>query len=173
MGISYSAKEKQINLKQYANLVKKFIKNKNSKIIFEPGRSIIGNTAILITKIIYIKKSKNKNFIILDAGMNNLMRPALYDAKHQIIPLRKTKKLFRGNLEFVGPICESSDRFSSQKNFSQIKEGEYVGLTHVGAYGMSLSSNYNTRPTIAEILVSGSKHKLIKKRQSLESLVNN
>ena len=101
------------------------------------------------------------------------MRPALYDAKHQIIPLRKTKKLFRGNLEFVGPICESSDRFSSQKNFSQIKEGEYVGLTHVGAYGMSLSSNYNTRPTIAEILVSGSKHRLIKKRQSLESLVNN
>ena len=73
----------------------------------------------------------------------------------------------------MGPICESSDRFSSQKNFSQIKEGEYVGLTHVGAYGMSLSSNYNTRPTIAEILVSGSKHRLIKKRQSLESLVNN
>ena len=173
MGISYSKKEKQLNLKQYARLVSKFSKNKNSKIIFEPGRFIIANTAILIAKIIYIKKSKNKNFIILDAGMNNLMRPALYDAKHQIIPLRKTKKLFRGNLEFVGPICESSDRFSSQKNFSQIKEGEYVGLTHVGAYGMSLSSNYNTRPTIAEILVSGSKHRLIKKRQSLESLVNN
>ena len=173
MGISYSKKEKQLNLKQYARLVSKFSKNKNSKIIFEPGRFIIANTAILIAKIIYIKKSKNKNFIILDAGMNNLMRPTLYDAKQQIIPLRKTKKLFRGNLEFVGPICESSDRFSSQKNFSQIKEGEYVGLTHVGAYGMSLSSNYNTRPTIAEILVSGSKHRLIKKRQSLESLVNN
>ena len=105
--------------------------------------------------------------------MNNLMRPALYDAQHQIIPLRKTNKLFKGNLEFVGPVCESSDKFSNQKNFTQIKEGDYVGLTNVGAYGMSLSSNYNSRPTIAEIMVSGSKHKIIRKRQSLEDLVNN
>ena len=173
MGISYSKKEKQLNLKQYAQLINKFIKNKNSKIIFEPGRYIIGNAAVLITKIIYIKKSNNKNFIILDAGMNNLMRPALYDARHQIIPLKKTNKLLRGNLEFVGPVCESSDKFSNQKSFSQIKEGDYVGLANVGAYGMSLSSNYNTRPTIAEIMINGSKHRVIRKRQSLESLVNN
>jgi len=173
MGISYSKKEKQLNLKQYAQLVNKFTKNNNSKIIFEPGRFIVGNTAVLITKIIYIKKSNNKNFIVLDAGMNNLMRPALYDTQHQIIPLKKTNKLFRGNFEFVGPVCESSDKFSNQKSFSQIKEGDYVGVTHVGAYGMSLSSNYNTRPTIAEIMVSGSKHRVIRKRQSLENLVNN
>ena len=162
-----------MNLKQYAQLVNKFIRNKNSKIIFEPGRFIIGNTAVLITKIIYIKKSNDKNFIILDAGMNNLMRPALYNAQHQIIPLKKTNKLFKGNLEFVGPVCESSDKFSNQKSFSQIKEGDYVGLANVGAYGMSLSSNYNTRPTIAEIMVNGSKHRVIRKRQSLENLVNN
>ena len=173
MGISYSNKEKKLNLKKYAQLVNKFIKNKNTKIIFEPGRFIIGNTAILITKIIYIKKSNNKNFIILDAGMNDLMRPALYDVQHQIMPLRKTNKRLRGNIEFVGPICESSDKFLSQKGFSQIKEGDYVGLTHVGAYGMSLSSNYNTRPIIAEIMVSGSKYKLIRKRQSLKNLINN
>ena len=173
MGISYTKKEKQLNLKQYAKMVNKFMKGKNSKIIFEPGRFIVGNTAILITKIIYIKKSNNKNFVILDAGMNNLMRPALYDAHHQIVPIKRTNKLFKGNFEFVGPICESSDKFSNQKNFSQIKEGDYVGITHVGAYGMSLSSNYNTRPTIAEVIVNGSKHKLIKKRQSLENLVNN
>ncbi len=173
MGISYKKKEKQLNLEKYAKLVSKFVKNKNTKIIFEPGRFIVGNTAILITKIIYIKKSNNKTFIILDAGMNNLMRPALYNADHQIIPLKKTNKIFKGNLEFVGPICESSDKFSTQKNFSQIREGDYLGLTHVGAYGMSLSSNYNSRPTIAEILVSGLKHKVIKKRQSLENLINN
>ena len=155
------------------NFKNKFMKNKDSKIIFEPGRFIIGNAAILISKIIYIKKSNNINFIVLDAGMNNLMRPALYDAQHEIVPIKKANKLFRGNFEFVGPICESSDKFSNQKSFSQIKEGDYVGLTHVGAYGMSLSSNYNTRPAIAEILVTGSKHKLIKKRQSLENLVNN
>ena len=105
--------------------------------------------------------------------MNDLMRPALYDAQHQIIPLIKTNRQIRGNIEFVGPICESSDKFLSQKNFSQVKEGDYVGLTHVGAYGMSLSSNYNTRPIIAEIMVLGSKHKLIRKRQSLENLINN
>mgnify|MGYP001274783734 CR=1 FL=1 len=173
IGITYSKNEKKFNLKQYANLVKKFIKNKNSKIIFEPGRFIAGNSGILITKILYIKKSNNKNFIILDAGMNNLMRPALYNAEHKIVPLKKSKKTFKGNLVFVGPVCESSDKFLSQKNFSKIKEGDYVGLTNVGAYGMSLASNYNARPIIAEIMVNGSRHKIIRKRQSLENLVNN
>jgi len=173
LGISYYQNEKPFDLKQYAKLVNKFSKDKSSKIIFEPGRFIVGNTAILITKIIYIKKSNGKNFIILDAGMNNLMRPALYNARHHIIPLKRKGKFAKGNMRFVGPICESSDEFSNQKTFSQIKEGDYLGLTNVGAYGMTLSSNYNTRPIIAEIMVSGSKHKIIKKRQSLEDLVKN
>tara|TARA_B100000446_G_C10518372_1_gene329392 strand:- start:347 stop:1576 length:1230 start_codon:yes stop_codon:yes gene_type:complete len=173
MGISYTNYEKELNLKRYAGLVNKFIKNKNTKIIFEPGRFIVGNAAILITKIIYIKKSNNKNFIILDSAMNDLMRPALYGAQHQIIPLKKTNKLIRGNIDFVGPVCESSDKFLSQKNFSKVKEGDYVALTHAGAYGMTLSSNYNTRPIIAEIMVSGSKLKVIRKRQTLKNLVNN
>ena len=166
MGIPYSQKQKELNLKKYANEVKKFIKNKKIKIIFEPGRFIIGNTAILITKVIYIKKSNNRNFVILDAGMNNLMRPALYDANHQIIPLKKTGKFLKGNIEFVGPVCESSDKFSKEKRFTKIKEGDYIGLANVGAYGMSLSSNYNNRPIIAEIMVSVSKNKTIRKRQS-------
>ena len=173
MGISYSNKEKKLNLNQYAKLVSKFLKNKNAKIIFEPGRFIIANTSILVTKIIYIKKSNNKTFVILDAGMNNLMRPALYNAHHKIIPLKKNNKKVIGNIEFVGPICESSDTFLNQKNFSGIKEGDYVAITDVGAYGTSLSSNYNTRPIVSEIMVNGSKHKLIKKRQSLENLINN
>ena len=173
MGISYSNKDKKLNLKQYSQLVRKFTKNKNIKIIFEPGRFIVGNTAALISKIIYIKKSNNKKFVILDAGMNDLIRPALYNAEHQIIPLKKINRRIGGNIEFVGPICESADKFLSQMSFTQIKEGDYVGLTHVGAYGMSLSSNYNCRPTAAEIMVTGSKHKLIRKRQSLENLVKN
>ena len=173
MGISYLKNEKPMNIKQYAKLINKFLKNKDSKIIFEPGRFIIGNAAILISKIIYIKKSAGKRFVVLDAGMNDLMRPALYDAYHQIIPLKKTNKLLKGNIEFVGPICESSDRFSTEKRFQKIKEGDYISLANVGAYGMSLSSNYNTRPFIAEIMVSGSKHKIIRKRQSLKNLVNN
>ena len=173
VGISYSNKEKKLNLKQYSKLVSKFIKNKKTQIIFEPGRFIVGNTSVLITKIIYIKKSDNKNFVILDAGMNDLMRPALYDAHHNIIPLKKSNKRIFGNIEFVGPICESSDKFLNQKDFSKIKEGDYVAITDVGAYGMSLTSNYNTRPIIAEVMVNGAKHKLIRKRQSLENLINN
>ena len=173
MGISYLNKEKKLNLKKYSQLVEKFMKNKNAKIIFEPGRIIVGDTGILISKILYIKESANKKFIILDAGMNDLMRPTLYNAKHQIIPLKKTNKRFTGNIEFVGPICESSDKFLNQKGFVKVKEGDYVSLTHVGAYGMSLSSNYNLRPTVAEVMVTGSNHKLIRKRQSLENLVKN
>ena len=173
MGISYSKKDKKLNLNQYAKIVNKFIKNKKTKIIFEPGRFIAGNTSILVSKIIYIKKSDKKTFIILDAGMNDLLRPALYNAHHNIVPLVKNNKIMKGNFEFVGPICESSDKFLVQKTFSKIREGDYVGITDVGAYGMSLASNYNTRPIIAEVLVHGSGHKLIRKRQSLESLINN
>ena len=133
----------------------------------------MGNTSVLISKVIYIKKSDKKKFIVLDAGMNDLMRPALYDAYHKIIPLRKNRKRISGNIEFVGPICESSDKFLNQNGFPQVKEGDFVAITHVGAYGMSLTSNYNSRPFIAEVMVNGSKHKLIKKRQSLENLINN
>ena len=173
MGITYSNGEKKLNLHKYAKLVNQFVKNKKTQIIFEPGRFIAGNTSVLISKVIYIKKSNNKNFIILDAGMNDLMRPALYDAYHKIIPLKKNNKQILKNVVFVGPICESSDKFLNQKKFSKINEGDYVAITDVGAYGMSLASNYNTRPIIAEIMVSGSKHRLIKKRQSLENLINN
>lgn len=173
MGISYTDKEKKLNLNQYAKIVNKFIKNKKTKIIFEPGRSIVGNTSILISRITYIKKSNSKNFIILDAGMNDLMRPALYNAQHEIIPLKKIGKKIVGNFEFVGPICESTDKFLTKKKFSKIVEGDYVAITDVGAYGMSLTSNYNMRPVVAEVLIDSSKHKLIKKRQSLESLLNN
>ena len=173
MGISYSNKDNSLDLNKYATLLNKFVKNKKTKIIFEPGRVIVGNTSILISRVTYIKKSYNKTFVILDAGMNDLMRPALYDAKHKIIPLKKSNRKIIKNVEFVGPICESSDKFLSQKNSFKIKEGDYVAISDVGAYGMSLSSNYNMRPIIAELMVSGSKHKLIKKRQSLKNLINN
>jgi len=172
MGISYSRKEKELNLSQYEKAVSQFVKNKKIKVIFEPGRFIIGNTSILVSKIIYIKKSNNKIFIILDAGMNDLMRPALYDSYHEIMPVKKNNKQIIGNIQFVGPICESTDKFLSKKSFTKVNEGDYVAIKNVGAYGMSLTSNYNTRPKIAEIIVSGSKHKLIKKRQSVENLIN-
>ena len=170
MGISYEHNNKMLNYKIYNSLIEKFLKNKNCKIIFEPGRSIIGNAGILISKIIYIKKNKNKNFVILDAGMNDLMRPALYGAKHRIMPVKKNNKTLNKSFEFVGPICESTDKFLTTKKFQNVKEGEFVIIFDVGAYGMSLSSNYNLRPYPAEIIVKNSKFQIIKRRQKIADI---
>ncbi|MDC0618857.1 diaminopimelate decarboxylase [Pelagibacteraceae bacterium] len=171
-GINYSGKDKPINLKKYSTLVQDFSKKLKCKIIFEPGRSIIGDTGILLSKIQYIKKGAKKRFIILDAGMNDFMRPALYDAKHTIIPISKIKSKIKGLIEFVGPICESTCKFGIYKNYQKIKESDYVAITNVGAYGASLSSNYNTRPLIAEILINKNKLRYIRKRQNLLKLIN-
>ena len=165
MGISYNNQEKKLNYKKYYLAITKFLNKYKSKIIFEPGRSIIGNTGTLISKIIYIKKSGKKNFIILDAGMNDLMRPALYGATHKILPSLKKNKIFNENHEFVGPICESTDSFLNLKKFQKLRENEIIVICDVGAYGMSLSSNYNLRPKPIELLIKGSKIKVIKKRQ--------
>ena len=171
-GINYSKKDKLINLKKYSNLVHNFSKKLNCKIIFEPGRSIVGNSGILVSKIQYIKEGSNKKFIILDTGMNDFMRPALYDAKHNIIPVKKVNKKMRGIMEFVGPICESTCKFGKYKNYQKVSENDFVAITNVGAYGSSLSSNYNTRPLIAEILVNKNKLKFIRKKQNLLKLIS-
>ena len=171
-GINYSGKDKPINLNKYSALVYNFSKKLNCKIIFEPGRSIVGDTGILLSKVQYIKDGAKKKFIILDAGMNDFMRPALYDAKHTIIPISKVKSKTKGLIEFVGPICESTCKFGIYKNYQKIKENDYVAITNVGAYGASLSSNYNTRPLVAEILVNKNKLRYIRKKQNLLKLIN-
>ena len=171
MGIAYNSKTKKLNYKKYNIVINKFLKNNNYKIIFEPGRSIIGDTGILISKITYIKKTKNKDFIILDSAMNDLMRPALYGANHQIIPVIKKGGISKKTYEFVGPICESTDKFLTSKNFQKLREKDLIIICDVGAYGMSLSSNYNVRPKPIEILIKGSKINVIKKRQKLIDLI--
>ena len=171
-GINYSGKDKPINLNKYSALVYNFSKKLNCKIIFEPGRSIVGDTGILLSKVQYIKDGAKKKFIILDAGMNDFMRPALYDAKHTIIPISKVKSKTKGLIEFVGPICESTCKFGIYKNYQKIKENDYVAITNAGAYGASLSSNYNTRPLVAEILVNKNKLRYIRKKQNLLKLIN-
>tara|TARA_B100001063_G_scaffold90418_1_gene84206 strand:- start:2772 stop:3986 length:1215 start_codon:yes stop_codon:yes gene_type:complete len=171
MGIDYNHSNLKLNLKKYAKEIEKFLKKNNCKIIFEPGRSIVGNSAILITKIIYIKESYKKNFVILDAAMNDLMRPALYGANHKIIPYKKVKNSSKKNYEFVGPICESTDTFSFVKKYQKLNEKDYVVICDVGAYGTSLASNYNLRPKPIEILIKGSKIQIIKKRQTLSELI--
>ncbi len=171
MGIDYSHTNKKINLIKYSKSIQKFLKYNNSKIIFEPGRSIIGNAAILITKIIYIKEGYKKDFIILDAAMNDLMRPALYGVQHQIIPSKKTRKISKKSYEFVGPICESTDKFATIKKFQKLNEKDLLAICDVGAYGISLASNYNVRPKPIEILIKGSKIQIINKKQKLSELI--
>ena len=171
MGISYENNSKKLKYKRYNSAINKFLKNHKSKIIFEPGRSIVGNIGVLISKVIYIKENQKKDFIILDAAMNDLMRPALYGANHKTIPALQTKKLSKKTYEFVGPICESTDKFTTLKNFQKLKEKDFIIICDVGAYGMSLSSNYNVRPKPIEILIKGSKINVIKKRQKLKELI--
>jgi diaminopimelate decarboxylase len=171
MGISYNNNSKKLDYNKYSKAIKKFIRKHNSKIIFEPGRSIIGNTGILLSKIIYIKKNGNKNFIILDAAMNDLMRPALYGSSHKILPSIKTNKKSLETFEFVGPICESTDKFITLKKFQKLREKDLVAICDVGAYGMSLSSNYNLRPKLIELLIKGSKIKIIRNRQKYKDLI--
>ena len=171
MGISYEKNNKKLNYQKYNIAIKKFLKNHKSKIIFEPGRSIVGNIGSLVSKVIYIKENDKKDFIILDAAMNDLMRPALYGAKHITLPVIKTNRTSKKVYEFVGPICESTDKFTTLKKFQKLNEKELIVMCDVGAYGMSLSSNYNVRPKPAEILIKGSKINIIKKRQKLEDLI--
>ncbi len=171
MGISYNADNKKLNYKRYNIAIQKFLKKHKSKIIFEPGRSIIGNTGILISKVIYVKKSQRKNFIILDAAMNDLMRPALYGANHKIMPSKKIKRTTKKSYEFVGPICESTDTFATLKKYQKLYEKDFLVICDVGAYGTSLASNYNLRPKPIEILIKGSKIQVISKRQTISELM--
>ena len=171
MGISYENNNKKLNYKKYNTAINKFLKKNKSKIIFEPGRSIVGNIGSLISRVTYIKESDKKDFIILDAAMNDLMRPALYGANHRTLPALKTNKISKKTYEFVGPICESTDKFTTLKKFQKLKEKDLIVMCDVGAYGMSLSSNYNVRPKPIELLIKGSKINVIKKRQKLKDLI--
>ena len=170
-GIAYKKSDRKINLKNYSNLVEKFRKKYDCNIIFEPGRAILGNTAILVTKVQYLKKGSNKTFAILNAGMNDFMRTALYDAVHNIIPVIKNSKKNKGTLEFVGPICETTCKFIKYKKYQKLNQSDFVAISDVGAYGASLSSNYNTKPLIAEIIVKNSKARVIRKKQDIKNLL--
>ena len=171
MGISYDNNSKKLNYGKYNAAIKKFLKKHSSKIIFEPGRSIIGNVGFLVSKVIYIKENEKKDFVILDTAMNDLMRPALYGANHKTLPSIKKNQISKKTYEFVGPICESTDKFTSLKKFQKLKEKDIIVMCDVGAYGMSLSSNYNLRTKPIEVLIKGSKIKVIKKRQKHKDLI--
>jgi diaminopimelate decarboxylase len=139
------------------------------RILLEPGRFISGNAGILITRVEYVKRTGRKNFIIVDAAMNDLIRPLFYDAYHEIVPLvRKTGALV--NSDVVGPICESSDYFCKDRPLPKLGEGDYLALLSAGAYGFVMASNYNTRPLAAEVLVNGKRAAVARERQPVTEI---
>ena len=171
MGIQYGNNLNNLNYSKYNKLIKFFLKKNNSKIIFEPGRSIVGNAGYLISKITYIKQTNLKNFVILDSAMNDLIRPALYGSKHRIVPSKLNRKKISKKHEFVGPICETTDKFLTVAKYQKINQRDIIIICDVGAYGMVLSSNYNLRPKPAEVLVNKTSAKIITKRQKLNNII--
>lgn len=146
------------------------INGRRITLIMEPGRSIVGNAGILVTRMLYVKKGVGKDFIIVDAGMNDLMRPSLYDAYHHIMPVVRNRRA-KITADIVGPICESGDFLAKGRQIQKVNKGEYLSVMSAGAYGMSMSSNYNSRPTAAEVMVNGKTHSLIRKRGKYNDLV--
>ena len=169
IGICYN-NETPPEFNAYAVAMRKKLGSRNIKLVFEPGRALVGNAGVLLTKVEYLKETESKNFAIVDAAMNDLMRPALYDAYHDIQPVQPchgdTNPL---NYEIVGPVCESGDFLGHDRRLALV-EGDFLAIMSAGAYGMSMSSNYNTRPRAAEVMVDGDQCHLIRKRELIADL---
>lgn len=174
LGIIYDNEAPQ-TAEIYARKITPYLKKTGLKIILEPGRFIVGNSGILVAKVLYIKHTPKKKFIIVDAGMNDLIRPALYEAYHNILavkPQAANSKL-REKADVVGPICESGDFFAKERKLPVFKEGDYMAVMSAGAYGFSMSSNYNSRLRAQEVMVVKNKAYIIRKREGLADLVRN
>ena len=163
--------ERPLTVERYGKALLPLLKDLGLKILLEPGRYIVGNAGVLITKCLYEKRGTAKTFKIVDAGMNDLIRPALYEGHHEIVPLAEPPNGERFKVDVVGPICESGDFFCQDRPLSDFKPGDLVALMSAGAYGFAMASNYNSRPLPAEILVEGSTATVIRKRQTLDDII--
>jgi diaminopimelate decarboxylase len=143
-------------------------------LLVEPGRSIVGPAGALLTRILYKKTNGSKKFLVVDAGMNDLIRPSLYQAHHEIVPVITSPHGRKQEIvDVVGPVCETGDFFARDRNMREAKEGDLLAILDTGAYGMALASNYNTRPKPAEVLVDGKSAKLIRRRETTSELWRN
>ena len=163
--------ETPLTIEEYASRLIPILKPLELKIMLEPGRLIVGNAGALISEILYKKKGTAKTFAIADAGMGDLIRPALYQGHHEIVPIQNTSNQSE-TVDIVGPICESGDFFAQDQELPKLEEGERIAILSSGAYGFVMASNYNSRTLPAEVLVSDKSHKLIRKRQTYEDLIN-
>ena len=170
LGIKYTEDDIQPDLQEYGKLVKQILGNLNCRIIFEPGRYIVGNSGILVTKVLHKKKSQNKNFLITDAGMNDFSRTALYGAAHRLIPLSREKSGEAEVYDVVGPVCETTDTFLKNYLVEKADAGDFFAFLDVGAYGAVLSSEYNTRPLIPEIMVYRKRYEIVRPRPTYDEI---
>jgi len=171
LGISYKDEEPPVPKDLARNLIP-LLNGRKLTLITEPGRSIAGNAGILVTRVLYQKKGEEKEFVIVDAGMNDLIRPSLYGAYHTILPVvKRMREIIL--CDVAGPICESGDFLARGRELRKVEKGEYLAVMGAGAYGFSMSSNYNSRPRSAEVLVKGKEHFLIKSRETYRDLIRN
>jgi diaminopimelate decarboxylase len=168
-GISYSG-EQPLDVQRLAGGLEERLRAGSMRLILEPGRSLVGNAGALLTRVLYVKRHQRKNFVVVDAGMNDLMRPALYDSYHEIVPARlgSAERLLA---DIVGPICESADFFAHERDMLDVQPGDLLAVLTVGAYGFVLASNYNTRPRPAEVLVHSAEAELIRPRETVDELM--
>lgn len=172
LGIPYGEGVTPPHPNDYADMIKRVTAPLDVQLIFEPGRMIAGNAGVLISRVVYVKESLSKRFLIIDAGMNDLIRPALYDAWHDIWPVHKQAHNMK-TYDIVGPVCETSDRFAKARELPELKTGDLVALMSAGAYGAVQTSQYNTRPLIPEVMVNGDQYAVIRRRPSFEEMVGN
>ena len=169
VGITYN-EEKTINIEKYVQSV--LDKVGDLEVLLEPGRAIVGNAGIFVTQVEYLKQGGVKSFAIIDGAMNDLQRPSLYGSYHQAISVEDNSKGIKDTWDLVGPICETGDFLAKDRELT-LEQGDYIALMSAGAYGFVLSSNYNSRPRVAEVMVSGSNHALVRKRETVGSLFEN
>ncbi|MBI4832026.1 MAG: diaminopimelate decarboxylase [Candidatus Lindowbacteria bacterium] len=171
IGITYNDEEPP-SFEEYVGAVRPLIETCRCTLIVEPGRVIVGNAGILVTRILHVKSTGRKTFVVVDAAMNDLIRPSIYGAYHQIVPVRRregdAKKIVA---DVVGGICESADFFARGRELPELEAGELIAIMSAGAYGSTMSSNYNSRPLIAEVMVNGTQLKVIRRRQTFDEMV--
>jgi diaminopimelate decarboxylase len=171
LGITYKD-ETPPHPKDLAQAVKPLLKECGCTLVLEPGRAIVGNAGILVTSVLYLKSSGEKKFIIVDAGMNDLIRPSLYEAYHEIKPVvEQSPNSKQGVFDVVGPICESGDFLAKERELPLVQRGDLLAVMSGGAYGFSMSSNYNSRPRVAEVMVRDSEFFVIRERETYNDLI--
>jgi len=162
--------EKLLDLDAYAQWVNDIIVPLDTDIIMEPGRYLVGNSGVILSEVLYVKETPDRNFLILDAAMNDLIRPAMYDAYHGIEPVAEQNRA-RKTYDVVGPVCETGDTFTTDRELPEMKQGEFAVIQTAGAYGASMASNYNTRPIAAEVMVKDGQYTIIRPRQTYDDII--